>query len=89
MIVDCPSPSYIDALTSSELLNVKIQLPEARLSFVLHRVGRDVLEDARYVQWMNSFDPEAKVCSVLCRPNLLAALADAEFSIWSPALITA
>jgi hypothetical protein len=63
MIIDCPDRSYVDALTSSELLNVKVQLPEARLSFILHKIGRDVLEDARYVQWMNSFDSEAEVCS--------------------------
>lgn len=62
MIIDCPDPSYIEALISSKLLNVKIQLPEARLSFILHRVGRGVLEDGRYVQWMNSFDSEARVC---------------------------
>jgi len=62
MIVDCPDPSYIGALTSSKPLNLKFQLPEARLSFIVHKVGRGVLENSRYVDWMNSFGPEAKVC---------------------------
>jgi hypothetical protein len=72
MIVDCPNLSYIDDLTSSELLNVKNQLPEARLSFILHKVGQGVLEDPRYLRWMNSYDPEVQVCAH-SRPFTLVA----------------
>lgn len=61
MIIDCPNPSYVQDIVSSDSLDFYKHFPEARLNFILHKTGPGVLEDARYAEWMESFDDNTEV----------------------------
>ncbi|TDL24665.1 hypothetical protein BD410DRAFT_745395 [Rickenella mellea] len=59
IIVDCPTPDYIDGLLASPVWSDYQPQDgvesEYTLQAVFHLVGDGVLEDPRYVQWMRSF----------------------------------
>ncbi|KAF8329413.1 uncharacterized protein EI90DRAFT_1391010 [Cantharellus anzutake] len=60
MFIECPSTEYIPGIASSLTLGVNGPLSAARLSFIIHRVGRGVLEDERYVAWMHAFGADVE-----------------------------
>ncbi|KAI8576219.1 hypothetical protein K450DRAFT_214494 [Umbelopsis ramanniana AG] len=56
IVVDCPSPEYIRSLTSSSLFSEhQGAVNGSRLSVIVHMLGKDVLENQQYQEWMNTF----------------------------------
>ncbi|KAF7724572.1 Zinc phosphodiesterase ELAC protein 2 [Apophysomyces ossiformis] len=61
LIVDCPDISYVDNLISSPSFEKYQTIDETDSpSVIVHLVGDDVLQDARYRQWMNRFNPKTE-----------------------------
>ncbi|KAJ7132307.1 hypothetical protein C8R44DRAFT_612294 [Mycena epipterygia] len=69
IVLDVPSPTYIPSLLSSfetspfyaKLRSTRPQdLAEFAVRIVFHLCGDGILEDARYIQFMNGFPPSAK-----------------------------
>ncbi|KAF4591050.1 hypothetical protein EYR40_009650 [Pleurotus pulmonarius] len=67
IILDVPSPAYIPSLissftTSSTFAKFRSHLPEDAKEYnvrtVFHLCGRGVLEDTRYIEFMNGFSPD-------------------------------
>eukprot|EP00842_Homolaphlyctis_polyrhiza_P002445 jgi/Hompol1/3200/HPOL_003161-RA len=56
LIVDCPSPAYIDSFsTNPKLCTVAAYRDDLAVDCVVHVCGDGVLEDSRYIAWMHSF----------------------------------
>lgn len=62
IVVDCPSPEYIQSLISSSLFSEHQGASDvSRLSVIVHMLGKDVLENEVYQQWMNKFPSNVQV----------------------------
>lgn len=61
MVVDCPSLAYIDGLVNSEKFKSFQTGGTNKVNAIIHYVGEGVLQDARYKQWLHSFDPSTDV----------------------------
>ncbi|KDQ10344.1 hypothetical protein BOTBODRAFT_115899 [Botryobasidium botryosum FD-172 SS1] len=57
LFVDCPSPSYIPGAVKDALPDLSSHPERIVINLVIHRVGPGVIEDKRYRDWMNTFDP--------------------------------
>ncbi|KAG2174359.1 hypothetical protein INT43_004382, partial [Umbelopsis isabellina] len=56
IIVDCPSPEYIPSLTNSDMFNeYQGNSGDERLSVIIHMLGKNILENNEYQEWMNKF----------------------------------
>jgi len=55
VFVDCPSPSYIPSLARTNAFTRFQQGGDYPVHCMIHLVTRDVLEDARYGQWLSTF----------------------------------
>lgn len=59
MIVDCPSVSDIDLVLKNEALNMhretNIPRDDKQIDMVIHFSPKDVYENQRYIEWMDSF----------------------------------
>lgn len=62
LVIDCPNVQYLDGLLASEAF-AKYQTEEAvdRPVAVIHLIGEDVLNDARYREWMRKFSSHTEV----------------------------
>ncbi|KAI9208710.1 beta-lactamase-like protein [Polychytrium aggregatum] len=55
-IVDCPSPTHIDSITCSPKWPLETSTAGTGVvDLVIHMLGDKVIEDSRYVVWMNAF----------------------------------
>ncbi|OBZ86036.1 Zinc phosphodiesterase ELAC protein 2 [Choanephora cucurbitarum] len=56
IVVDCPSPAYIDGLINSTKFKEYQTGGKFKTHVMIHYVGEQVLEDERYQTWLQSFD---------------------------------
>jgi ribonuclease Z len=61
MVVDCPSLAYIDGLVNSDKFKSFQTGGTNKVNAIIHYVGEGVLQDARYKQWLHSFDLKTDV----------------------------
>jgi len=62
LIVDIPSVEYIADVVQNERLN-REEVKKADI--VVHMLSDEILNDERYVKWMDSFKDSSKVCSFI------------------------
>ncbi|EJD54854.1 hypothetical protein AURDEDRAFT_51696 [Auricularia subglabra TFB-10046 SS5] len=58
MVVDCPSPAYIDGLISAPQFAKHRARGELPVHNIYYRLGEGVLQDERFRTWMNTFGPD-------------------------------
>ncbi|KIJ28166.1 hypothetical protein M422DRAFT_235713 [Sphaerobolus stellatus SS14] len=58
IIIDCPSPEHIPSLTGSKSFEAYQGNNSIRLHCMFHLLGPGILEDPRYVQWLEKFGPD-------------------------------
>ncbi|KAL9541305.1 hypothetical protein PS6_010359 [Mucor atramentarius] len=56
MVIDCPHISYIDNLINSPKFKDYQIGGTRKVNAMIHYVGKNVLQDARYKKWLQSFD---------------------------------
>ena len=56
LVIDCPTPEYVDSLINNDHFNRHIGTEESLIpSHIFHFSSVDVLQDSRYKEWMNKF----------------------------------
>ncbi|KAI9310318.1 beta-lactamase-like protein [Dichotomocladium elegans] len=61
VIVDCPNVRYLDNLLASpEFAKHQTTEKADQPDVVIHLIGQDVLDDARYREWMNKFNKDTQ-----------------------------
>ncbi|KAI8142237.1 beta-lactamase-like protein [Fennellomyces sp. T-0311] len=62
LIIDCPSLAYVNNLITNDAFKQYQQtdIKDNQPSTVIHLIGQDVLEDKRYRDWMNLFNPKTE-----------------------------
>lgn len=61
MVIDCPHISYIDNLINSPKFKDYQIGGTRKVNAMIHYVGKNVLQDARYKKWLQSFDATTDV----------------------------
>ncbi|TPX63921.1 hypothetical protein SpCBS45565_g06248 [Spizellomyces sp. 'palustris'] len=70
VIIDCPSPAYINALvTSPEFVPFHDKTNGNHVRCIVHIIGDGVLQDPRYVEWMNKFGHQTRHFIISRRHN--------------------
>ena len=54
LVVDCPSPSYIESLKNNSTLH-KYTTSEQRADIVIHLSNKDVCDNLEYVKWKDKY----------------------------------
>lgn len=59
VVVDCPSPDYIDNLINSSKFDKHYASGDKKNSpkLIIHNLGEGIITDERYINWMNKFSP--------------------------------
>lgn len=66
MVIDCPHISYIDNLINSPKFKDYQTGGARKVNVMIHYVGKNVIQDARYQNWLHSFDATTDVnCSIV------------------------
>ncbi|KAI8971600.1 beta-lactamase-like protein [Mycotypha africana] len=58
IVVDCPSVTYIDSLIHNAKFDLYKKNGTTKAHVMIHFVGKDVLRDQRYLDWLHGFDTE-------------------------------
>ncbi|KAG4306109.1 hypothetical protein PORY_000097 [Pneumocystis oryctolagi] len=73
MIVDCPDKSYIDSLIQRNVWNMYYKTGKKKVQLIIHMINEDVLNDSRYINWMNQFGENVQhiiSCPSLCPDSI-------------------
>ncbi|KZO98516.1 hypothetical protein CALVIDRAFT_469168, partial [Calocera viscosa TUFC12733] len=58
IVVDCPNADYLENLLRAPAMQPGAVSEDALVYTIVHRVGKDVLHDPRYVEWMHKWGAE-------------------------------
>lgn len=60
-MVDCPSTEFVPGVVENVSFPTTLESKDANLVKVFHFLGRGVIDDSRYLDWMRSFPETVEV----------------------------